>query len=117
MRVMSTEGAMGGTSRKTLLEIEPMRAPQGQSVMLARTEPALPPARDAREVSDARGTPDTPKRGWSRRGLIFLIVGAVILAVAGYYGYNWWTNGRFIVSTDDAYVAANSATIAPKVAG
>jgi membrane fusion protein (multidrug efflux system) len=39
------------------------------------------------------------------------LVGA--LALAGDY----WTTGRFQVSTDDAYVAADSTAIAPKVSG
>ena len=33
------------------------------------------------------------------------------------YGWDYWTVGRFQVSTDDAYVKADSTTIAPKVSG
>ena len=35
-----------------------------------------------------------------------LLVGASVLAVAGagYFGWDYWTVGRFQVSTDDAYV-------------
>lgn len=49
----------------------------------------------------------------------FLIVGASLAALAGgsYYGWDYWTVGRFNVSTDDAYVQADSVTIAPKVSG
>ena len=32
-------------------------------------------------------------------------------------GQHWWTVGRFIVSTDDAYVARHTTTLAAKVAG
>ncbi len=42
-----------------------------------------------------------------------LIIG---LAVA-WYGYQWWTVGRFVESTDDAYVGGDITVIAPKVAG
>ena len=42
---------------------------------------------------------------------------AVVLAAAGWYGWNYWTVGRFLVSTDDAYVKADNTTIAPKVSG
>jgi membrane fusion protein (multidrug efflux system) len=35
----------------------------------------------------------------------------------GYYGINWFTVGRFMVSTDDAYVSADTSTITAKVAG
>jgi membrane fusion protein, multidrug efflux system len=48
-----------------------------------------------------------------------LLAGAAAAALAGasWYGYDYWTVGRFLVSTDDAYVKADSTTIAPKVSG
>jgi membrane fusion protein, multidrug efflux system len=36
---------------------------------------------------------------------------------ATWYGHQWWTIGRFIESTDDAYVGGDVTVIAPKVAG
>ncbi|MBO0737651.1 MAG: HlyD family secretion protein [Alphaproteobacteria bacterium] len=33
------------------------------------------------------------------------------------YGYHYWSTGRYLVSTDDAYVDAHSAMISPKVSG
>jgi len=36
---------------------------------------------------------------------------------AARYGHDWWTVGRFIVTTDDAYVGGDVTVIAPKVAG
>src|SRR5262249_12091275 len=36
---------------------------------------------------------------------------------AGYFGSHWWTVGRFLVSTDDAYVGAKNATLAAKISG
>jgi membrane fusion protein (multidrug efflux system) len=45
-------------------------------------------------------------------GLAFLIV-----IGAAWYGHQWWTVGRFIDSTDDAYVGGDVTVIAPKVAG
>ena len=56
-------------------------------------------------------------RGPSVRRLALIAVAAVVLLAGGYYGYGWWTNGRFIVSTDDAYVSADTATVTAKVAG
>jgi membrane fusion protein (multidrug efflux system) len=41
----------------------------------------------------------------------------VVLAGAAWYGEEWWTVGRFIESTDDAYVGGDTTVIAPKVAG
>src|SRR5260370_16111051 len=43
---------------------------------------------------------------------------ALLIAVtAAWYGHQWWTVGRFIESTDDAYVGGEVTVIAPKVAG
>jgi membrane fusion protein (multidrug efflux system) len=39
------------------------------------------------------------------------------LSGATWYGWDYWTVGRFLVSTDDAYVKADNTTIAPKVSG
>jgi membrane fusion protein (multidrug efflux system) len=48
-----------------------------------------------------------------------MLAGASLLALAGvaYSGWQYWTVGRFQVSTDDAYVQADSTAIAPKVSG
>jgi membrane fusion protein (multidrug efflux system) len=48
-------------------------------------------------------------------GLIAAVLGAVI--VGAWYGYTWWTVGRFMETTDDAYVGGDVTTMASKVAG
>lgn len=61
--------------------------------------------------------PQAPaKKDRIRRGLL---AGAavVLLAAASWYGWDYWTVGRFLVSTDDAYVKADNTAIAPKVSG
>ncbi|MDB6046005.1 MAG: HlyD family secretion protein, partial [Gammaproteobacteria bacterium] len=61
-----------------------------------------------------------PSQGFLGIGLKRLaIYGAVSLAALGgiVYGYHWLTLGRFIESTDDAYVGGDITVIAPKVAG
>ncbi|MCD2183000.1 HlyD family secretion protein [Rhizobium sp. GN54] len=55
------------------------------------------------------------KSGGKRRLLPILVLAA--LAGGAWYGYDWWTTGRFMVSTDDAYVEGDIATISPKVTG
>jgi membrane fusion protein, multidrug efflux system len=48
------------------------------------------------------------------------VLGAALLAataLAGDFGYDYWTTGRFMQSTDDAYVQADYTTVAPKVSG
>jgi membrane fusion protein, multidrug efflux system len=47
------------------------------------------------------------------------IAGAALLIGAGavWYGYKYWTVGRFIETTDDAYVGGDVTAMAPKVSG
>ena len=51
------------------------------------------------------------------RQLLLVAVSVLTLSGAGYFGWEYWTVGRFHVSTDDAYVKADNTTIAPKVSG
>ncbi|WP_322111186.1 HlyD family secretion protein [Tistlia consotensis] len=39
------------------------------------------------------------------------------VAASAHYGYRYWTVGRFLESTDDAYLQADYTTVAPKVSG
>lgn len=39
------------------------------------------------------------------------------IALAADYGWGWWNVGRFVESTDNAYVQADIVTVSPKVAG
>jgi membrane fusion protein (multidrug efflux system) len=40
-----------------------------------------------------------------------------LLAGGAWYGHDWWTTGRFIETTDDAYVGGNVTSLAPHVSG
>jgi membrane fusion protein (multidrug efflux system) len=51
------------------------------------------------------------------RRLLIAGVAAAALAGGSWVGWNYWTVGRFLVSTDDAYVQADNTTIAPKISG
>jgi membrane fusion protein (multidrug efflux system) len=51
-----------------------------------------------------------------KQAALGLAVIAGIFACAD-YGRYWWTTGRYLVSTDDAYVDAHSAVISPKISG
>ncbi|AGB75698.1 MULTISPECIES: HlyD family secretion protein [Rhizobium] len=64
-------------------------------------------------IGDARPKAD---RKLIKRGLLIAALLAGVAAAAD-FGYRYWTVGRFIESTDDAYVKADYTTIAPKVAG
>jgi membrane fusion protein (multidrug efflux system) len=81
--------------------------PETAKVSEVHTPPVLEAAVEA---------PKTSSRSVFKRGVI-----AAALLAGGLYGanvgYHYWTVGRFIESTDDAYVKADYTTIAPKVAG
>lgn len=57
------------------------------------------------------------KQGGSRKRLVFATVGALIVAGAAYWGVGYWTHGRFMVHTDDAYVQADITLISSRVQG
>ncbi|OWQ46249.1 multidrug ABC transporter permease [Roseateles noduli] len=58
-----------------------------------------------------------PAKPSSNRKPVLLAIAAAALVAAGAYGVHWWTTGRFIETTDDAYLKADSVTAAPKVGG
>ncbi|MYN28948.1 HlyD family secretion protein [Duganella levis] len=51
-----------------------------------------------------------------KRLITRVVIAAVAIGVAG-FGYHWWSNGRFVEDTDDAYIGGNVTVVAPKVAG
>jgi membrane fusion protein (multidrug efflux system) len=55
----------------------------------------------------------------SKRLHRLLMAGVAVAGLVGgsWFGWYYWTVGRFLVSTDDAYVQADNTTIAPKVSG
>jgi membrane fusion protein, multidrug efflux system len=62
--------------------------------------------------------PATPKAGKINvRKLLMTGVAIAALAGAAWYGFDYWTVGQYLVSTDDAYVQADNTTVAPKVSG
>jgi membrane fusion protein (multidrug efflux system) len=58
-----------------------------------------------------------PARNGRIRKLLLTGAAVAVLAGASWYGFDYWTVGRFLVSTDDAYVKADNTTVAPKVSG
>jgi len=55
------------------------------------------------------------KRPGVRRGLLIAL--AIALIATAVWAVNYWTVGRFIEGTDDAYIQADAVIVAPKVAG
>jgi membrane fusion protein, multidrug efflux system len=91
-------------------------------------EPERPvPAELAQELLSANNNSEAatpvppPAAPVARKGAFrrFLLAGTAVALLAGaaWFGWDYWTVGRFLVSTDDAYVKADNTTIAPKVSG
>ncbi len=56
----------------------------------------------------------------SKAALKHTVLGLAVVAgigMGGDFGYRYWTVGRFLESTDNAYVQADYTTVAPKVSG
>jgi membrane fusion protein (multidrug efflux system) len=89
------------TQHSTTFEIE-------RPVPAAEAAPSLLPGTIATPI---------PAKKFNLRKM--LLTGAALLTFAGavWYGYDYWTIGQYLVSTDDAYVQADNTTVAPKVSG
>ena len=57
------------------------------------------------------------RRQFGRKHLAIASLAVAIAAGAIGYGRYWWTTGRFIETTDDAYVGGNVTPLSPHVAG
>jgi len=71
--------------------------------------PALRPAEPSAPASTAK-----PK---GRKRLVLALVLALAGSFGGYKGYGWWTTGRFMITTDDAYVQADITVLSAKLTG
>ncbi|MDQ1187133.1 HlyD family secretion protein [Agrobacterium larrymoorei] len=78
----------------------------------ARTEENRPA-----DAAKAAAPVQPPVQKKKRKPFLLPIIGLALLAGAAWYGYDYWTTGRFMVSTDDAYVHGDIAVISPKVSG
>jgi membrane fusion protein, multidrug efflux system len=67
----------------------------------------------------AEGEARVPRRWGLRLNKRTLLASAIAVAMlgGGFAGVRWWLNGRYIVSTDDAYVFAHNRTLASKISG
>ncbi|MBB3446185.1 MULTISPECIES: HlyD family secretion protein [unclassified Rhizobium] len=89
-----------------------------EEVKAEAAAPAEAPKAEAPQTAPAQSAPAVaPAAPKKRRSFVLPVVVLALLGGAGWYGYDWWTNGRFLVSTDDAYIEGDIATISPKVTG
>jgi membrane fusion protein (multidrug efflux system) len=80
----------------------------------------------AQRFDDSENSGDTPRevepatargRRWPLRQVLMGFAALILLIGSGYYGHYYWTTGRYLVSTDDATVDADSVVISPKISG
>lgn len=70
-------------------------------------------AQDLSQVAPQQAS--SPQRSKARSILMLLAALAVAAGVA--WGAYWWIAGRFVETTDDAYLQADSISVAPKING
>ena len=98
------------TQHSSAFEIE-RPVPVGEAVR--RLRPATPGDSGTAAMAPA---PLLSKK-FNFRRLLMAGAAVAVLAGAAWYSFDYWTVGRYLVSTDDAYVKADSTTVAPKVSG
>jgi membrane fusion protein (multidrug efflux system) len=87
--------------------------------------PAMKAAPDAERPMPDTAAPPAPqaeaappvRKKRSVKSFLLPVIGLALLGAAGWYGHQYWTEGRFMISTDDAYVQADMAFVAPKITG
>src|ERR1700761_5673853 len=111
----------GRTTKATPLEQNQISAPPTALARLpenpspASRSPGPGPGAAVAPAMPTQAVKAAPKRSPRR-----FILPLILLAGVGYgahLAYDWFVEGRFLVSTDDAYVGADMAIIAAKVSG
>ena len=77
------------------------------------------PILTAAPIAQSQGSPqtETPKKSPPIRRIILGAIALIALGVVVNYGYHYIAVGRFQISTDDAYVKADTSVLSAKVAG
>ena len=68
-------------------------------------------------AAETVAAPAAPAKPRSRRKVIVPVIVLLALAGGSWFGYNYLTTGRYMVSTDDAYILGDITTVSPKVMG
>ncbi len=123
-------GARGANAARRVRAYRLAAAPAvSDDVRAERSEPVEPaaepaqargpaaPAADIATPAKSDSSKGAPRGGRRKRALLLGAAAAVLLAAGAWYGYDYVTVGRYLVSTDDAYVRADATTLAAKIAG
>ena len=104
-REQDKDTAAAAVQRPAVLEIHSDSPPLANDGAGAAQAAAAKPARRALV---------RPK--FNRRTTIMAAI-ALVVVLGAAYGLQWWVTGRYLVSTDDAYVRAHNTTLASKISG
>jgi membrane fusion protein (multidrug efflux system) len=86
------------------------------------SQPAAPADAGSNVNSDANSDTAKAKRQPSpekkrRLKRILIIAGVIVLVLGLLFFIRWWVTGRFLESTNDAYLKADTVVVSPKVSG
>ena len=96
-------------------DIEKLRAAPAAGPEL-RTRPVEQPVTEAPSSAPPAVT-EAAKQDTPRRKKIMIGVGALVALAAIYFGVHYMVVGRYMITTDDAYVRANNTVMGAKIAG
>jgi len=112
------QASQAGEPASSLLR-EPAAEPLREARPSGLREPAAEQARSTSEavLAHPQAAPAEPVKPKSRKKFVLLGVAAVALSFGAYEGYGWFTHGRYMVTTEDAYVQADITVLSAKVSG
>jgi membrane fusion protein, multidrug efflux system len=118
-RIVRTEPDPAGSEpvRDAADLAEQLRAKLAEETAQRTAEVSERPAtgQPAAPATAAPVTAAAPKSG--KRKFVLMGVGLLLALAAASYGVHYFLVGRFLVSTDDAYVRANATTLGARVSG
>src|ERR1700731_1191728 len=101
-------------ARAEAWRVAPSREDQPRETEAPEQREAEPPAAEPPEPAD---DPEAREKRRRRRLVVAAIGGALLLIAAIAFGWYWFTELRWLESTDNAYTQADNTIISPKVAG
>ena len=97
-------------------DVAPLRARATGPAKAESPKPA-PASSAAKESSAGNSSGGSQPDGGDRRKKLLVVAGSIAALVIAYYGLNWFFVGRYLISTDNAYVGADMSIVAPRVSG
>jgi membrane fusion protein (multidrug efflux system) len=82
----------------------------------SRQAPPVPLSIPSGSDKQAPAAQARPRRQTKRRRILHAFA-LILLVGAAFSGWHWWEAGRFLETTDDAYLQADKVIVAPRVAG